>query len=192
MQEGRDLLFPESTTQRPAMDQHDGLAGTVIFVIQFDWSRVFLADSDGAQNLPLRISVRRCEYMMTGTESMSAPPKIWRRERGTRCSTGTGACVGLLCCVHRSLPQGIGRDLLIAEPGTEKECPRRLVRTDYRASDPKTPVRIRARALRGEPGITRVLAEIFRDFLVPAGIRRRLRRDPFGNDRRCRRIVPPR
>ena len=47
-----------------------------------------------------------------------------------------------------------GRDLLIAEPGTEKECPRRLVRTDYRASDPKTPVRIRARALRGEPGIT--------------------------------------
>src|SRR2546428_949537 len=42
-----------------------------------------------------------------------------------------------------------GRDLLIAEPGTEKECPRRLVRTDYRASDPKTPVRIRARALQG-------------------------------------------
>src|SRR5436853_6199220 len=43
-----------------------------------------------------------------------------------------------------------GRDLLIAEPSTEKECPRRLVRTDYRASDPKTPVRIRARALQGE------------------------------------------
>src|SRR5437879_7535522 len=85
-----------------------------------------------------------------------------------------------------------GRDLLIAEPGTEKECPRRLVRTDYRASDPKTPVRIRARALRGEPGITRVLAEIFRDSLVPDGIRRRLRPDPFGSDRPCRRIVPPR
>src|SRR5947208_15325105 len=43
-----------------------------------------------------------------------------------------------------------GRDLLIAEPSTEKECPRRLVRTDYRASDPKTPDRIRARALQGE------------------------------------------
>src|SRR5207249_4532107 len=27
-----------------------------------------------------------------------------------------------------------GRDLLIAEPSTEKECPRRLVRTDYRAN----------------------------------------------------------
>src|SRR5438445_8202599 len=72
-----------------------------------------------------------------------------------------------------------GRDLLIAEPGTEKECPRRLVRTDYRASDPKTPVRIRARALRGEPGITRVLAEISRDYSVPDRIRRCLRPDPF-------------
>src|SRR5437879_5303763 len=46
-----------------------------------------------------------------------------------------------------------GRDLLIAEPSTEKECPRRLVRTDYRASDPKTPVRIRARALQGETSV---------------------------------------
>src|SRR5947208_16390098 len=46
-----------------------------------------------------------------------------------------------------------GRDLLIAEPSTEKECPRRLVRTDYRASDPKTPIRIRARALQGETSV---------------------------------------
>src|SRR5947207_9172649 len=46
-----------------------------------------------------------------------------------------------------------GRDLLIAEPSTEKECPRRLVRTDYRASDPKTPVRNRARALQGETSV---------------------------------------
>src|SRR5437773_9726641 len=59
-------------------------------------------------------------------------------------------------CVYRRFRRGIGprgRDLLIAEPSTEKECPRRLVRTDYRASDPKTPVRIRARALQGETSV---------------------------------------
>src|SRR2546426_8490587 len=70
-------------------------------------------------------------------------------EHGSACLVFSVAFVA----VFRKESGPSGRDLLIAEPGTEKECPRRLVRTDYRASDPKTPVRIRARALQGETSV---------------------------------------
>src|SRR2546430_2383918 len=89
--------------------------------------------------------------MMTGTESMSGPPKYGGgsdEPESARERVAVFSFASIAVSHEESGPRG--RDLLIAEPSTEKECPRRLVRTDYRASDPKTPVRIRARALQGE------------------------------------------
>ena len=87
---------------------------------------------------------------MTGTESMRGPPKYGGgsdEPDSARERVAVFSFAFIAVSHEESGPSG--RDLLIAEPGTEKECPRRLVRTDYRASDPKTPVRIRARALQG-------------------------------------------
>src|SRR5256886_17527707 len=88
--------------------------------------------------------------MMTGTESMSGPPKYGGgsdEPESARERVAVFSFASIAVSHEESGPRG--RDLLIGEPSTEKECPRRLVRTDYRASDPKTPVRIRARALQG-------------------------------------------
>src|SRR5256884_7079872 len=87
--------------------------------------------------------------MMTGTETMSGPPKYGGGSDEPDSAWERVAIFSASIVVSDEESGPRGRDLLIAEPSTEKECPRRLVRTDYRASDPKTPVRIRARALQG-------------------------------------------
>src|SRR5205809_5201062 len=91
--------------------------------------------------------------MMTGTETMSGPPKYGGGSDEPDSAWERVAIFSASIVVSDEESGPRGRDLLIAEPSTEKECPRRLVRTDYRASDPKTPVRIRARALQGETSV---------------------------------------
>src|SRR5439155_19984731 len=97
---------------------------------EFSWPTVMLL-----KIFPLRVSVHEWEYMMTGTESMSGPPEYGGRSDEPDFSMGANGDLLFASIVvfdEESGPRG--RDLLIAEPSTEKECPRRLVRTDYRAS----------------------------------------------------------
>src|SRR6266702_2047257 len=48
----RDLSLPGCAAQRPAVDQHDGLAGSVILVVDLNRRRVLLTHSDGTQSSP--------------------------------------------------------------------------------------------------------------------------------------------
>src|SRR5205807_6710335 len=89
--------------------------------------------------------------MMTGTESMRGPPKYGGgsdEPDSARERVAVFSFASIAVSHEESGPKG--RDLLIAEPGTEKECPRGLVRPDYRPPDPRPPVRIRARVLQGD------------------------------------------
>ena len=45
LQQDRDLLVPGPAAERVAVDQHDGLAGAVILVVDLDADAVLLADS---------------------------------------------------------------------------------------------------------------------------------------------------
>src|SRR5712691_10359602 len=46
VQQDRDLLVPGAAAERVAVDQHDGLAGAVILVVDLDVGAVLLADGD--------------------------------------------------------------------------------------------------------------------------------------------------
>src|SRR2546426_502315 len=52
VQQVRRLLLPGSAAQRPPVDQNDGLARAVVFVVDIDRCRVFLADRDGTHLSP--------------------------------------------------------------------------------------------------------------------------------------------
>src|SRR5690606_22887468 len=47
LEEGRRLLLPRTAVERVAVDEHDRLAGSVIFVVQLDGGAVLGSDGDG-------------------------------------------------------------------------------------------------------------------------------------------------
>jgi len=56
VEQGQDLLVPGAAAERVPVDQHDGLAGAMVFIVDFDVGGVLPADGDFGHGVSLPLA----------------------------------------------------------------------------------------------------------------------------------------